>query len=83
MEDLVKDGKTEGKTAKGDRRADIETSFRHLSVVTSWCYCVSVTLRACGMKDASLFFGQWARLLLLHGIYNKIVKVKGHDRADD
>ncbi len=29
----------------------------------------------------SLFIGQWAPTLLLFGIYNKIVKVAGSDRA--
>jgi len=32
-------------------------------------------------KHASNFIGQWAPTLLIFGLYNKIVKVAGHDRA--
>ena len=34
-------------------------------------------------KHASLFFGQWAPSLLTIGLYNKLVKVEGHDGEDD
>lgn len=33
-------------------------------------------------KHVSNFIGQWAPTLLILGLYNKIVKVAGHDRAD-
>jgi len=33
-------------------------------------------------KHAALFFGQWAPSLLIIGLYNKLVKIEGHD-ADD
>ena len=33
-----------------------------------------------GEKHGGLFVGQWAPVLLLLGIYNKIVKVAGSDR---
>lgn len=33
-------------------------------------------------KHASLFFGQWAPSLLIIGLYNKLVKVEGHDSED-
>src|SRR5262245_48347345 len=42
------------------------------------CSCFLYT---CGKKHESLFVGQWAAPLLLLGIYNKIVKVAGSDRA--
>ncbi len=32
-------------------------------------------------KDVSNFIGQWAPTLLILGLYNKIVKVAGHDRG--
>jgi len=41
----------------------------------------SLTLRAMGDKDASLFVGQWAPTFLILGLYNKIVKVAGSDRV--
>lgn len=41
----------------------------------------SLTLKLCGRRHDALFIGQWAAPFLLFGIYNKIVKVAGHDRA--
>lgn len=40
----------------------------------------SITLGIAGRKHAALFMGQWAAPLLLFGLYNKIVKVAGHDQ---
>lgn len=33
-------------------------------------------------KHASIFFGQWAPSLLIIGLYNKLVKIEGHDSED-
>jgi hypothetical protein len=41
----------------------------------------SLTLMASGNRHGALFVGQWAPTFLLLGIYNKIVKVAGSDRA--
>ena len=41
----------------------------------------SLSLMATGNRHGALFVGQWAPTFLLLGIYNKIVKVAGHDRA--
>ncbi len=40
---------------------------------------VSLTLHLAGPKKLSLFVGQWAAPFLLLGLYNKIVKLEGHD----
>ena len=40
---------------------------------------VSLALKFSGNKDNSLFVGQWAAPFLLLGIYNKLVKLQGHD----
>lgn len=40
---------------------------------------VSLSLQLMGVKHKSLFIGQWAPSFLLLGIYNKIVKLEGHD----
>lgn len=40
---------------------------------------LSLGMRVFGAKTGSLFVGQWAPTFLLLGIYNKIVKVQGHD----
>jgi hypothetical protein len=41
---------------------------------------LSLTLRIMGKKLASQFVGQWVPTLLIFGVYDKIVKVAGHDR---
>ncbi|GAB3971692.1 hypothetical protein GCM10028806_22310 [Spirosoma terrae] len=40
---------------------------------------VSLVLQYQGSKNRSLFVGQWAAPFLLLGIYNKLVKLEGHD----
>lgn len=39
----------------------------------------SLTLKLMGKKHTALFVGQWAAPFLLLGVYNKIVKIAGHD----
>ena len=39
----------------------------------------SLTLKLMGKNHTALFVGQWAAPFLLLGVYNKIVKVEGHD----
>ncbi len=41
---------------------------------------VSLTLQLMGNKHKSLFVGQWAAPFLLLGMYNKLVKLEGHDK---
>ncbi len=40
----------------------------------------SLVLKLSGRRNDALFVGQWAPTFLLLGVYNKIVKVAGHDR---
>jgi hypothetical protein len=40
---------------------------------------VSLILQLAGQQHKSLFVGQWAAPFLLLGVYNKLVKVEGHD----
>ena len=47
---------------------------------------VSFSLQMSGNKKTkavSNFIGQWAPTLLILGLYNKLVKVAGHDRASN
>jgi hypothetical protein len=39
----------------------------------------SLALQMMGKKEQSNFVGQWAPILLILGLYNKIVKVAGSD----
>lgn len=41
----------------------------------------SAVLRLMGKKHASLFVGDWVAPFMLFGVYNKIVKTQGSDRA--
>lgn len=43
----------------------------------------SLSLKLMNRKKSALFVGQWAAPFLLLGIYNKIVKLEGHDNEDD
>jgi hypothetical protein len=42
----------------------------------------SLTLKILGKRHTALFVGQWASPFLLLGLYNKIVKLEGHDSED-
>ncbi len=39
----------------------------------------SLALQVMGRKEESNFVGQWAPTLLIIGLYNKMVKLLGHD----
>lgn len=39
----------------------------------------SLALKITGRKHTALFIGQWAAPFLLLGIYNKLVKIGGHE----
>ena len=43
---------------------------------------VSAGLQFSKCQHKSLFIGQWAAPFLLLGLYNKIVKLQGHDSSD-
>jgi hypothetical protein len=83
METMFKtQDKTEGKIAK-----TIEEQTSKLpSDVFLWAsigaMAASMVLRIARQKQMSLFIGQWAAPFLLFGIYNKLVKQRGHDKSD-
>ncbi|WP_207422656.1 hypothetical protein [Desertivirga brevis] len=41
----------------------------------------SLVLQVVGRKPKSLFVGQWVAPFLLLGLYNKLVKLEGHEGA--
>lgn len=43
---------------------------------------VSLSLKLAKQNNTSLFIGQWVAPILLFGIYNKLVKLHGHDKED-
>ena len=40
---------------------------------------LSALLQVTGKRQISNFVGQWAPTILILGLYNKLVKVQGHD----
>jgi hypothetical protein len=46
------------------------------------CMGASLSLKMLKQNHWALFVGQWPAAFLLFGIYNKIVKVEGHDQDD-
>lgn len=42
----------------------------------------SLTLKVLKQDNMALFVGQWAPAFLLLGIYNKLVKLEGHDATE-
>ena len=42
---------------------------------------VSLSFQIAGVKSKSIFVGQWAAPFLLLGVYNKLVKLQGHDKV--
>src|SRR5688572_4550116 len=43
---------------------------------------VSATLKIMKKDEEALFVGQWPAPFLLLGLYNKLVKLEGHDKTD-
>jgi len=69
----------EGKLA----RAIEEQTAKIPSDVYLWtavgAMAASLALQIAGGKHRSLFLGQWVAPFLLFGLYNKLVKLEGHD----
>ncbi|WP_240347877.1 hypothetical protein [Longitalea arenae] len=83
METMFKtQDKREGKVAK----AIEEQTSKLPSDVFLWASIGAMTaaaiLQIARQKHMSLFIGQWAAPFLLFGLYNKLVKQRGHDSMD-
>jgi len=82
VESIVQPRRTEGPVAK---QIEEQTS-RVPSDWFLWAALGSIglamTLQASNKRESSLFVGQWAPTFLLLGLYNKLVKVAGHDKLD-
>lgn len=70
---------TEGKVA----RAIEEQTAKLPSDLFLWTglglMAVSLALQIAGKQKASNFIGHWPTSILLMGLYNKLVKLEGHD----
>ena len=69
----------EGKVAKAieSQTAKLPSDLFLWSAVGAMA--TSLTLKLLKKDHAALFVGQWAAPFLLLGIYNKLVKLEGHD----
>lgn len=72
----------EGKVAEAieEQTAKLPSDLFLWAAVTSMG--VSLTLKILKHSHTALFVGQWAAPFLLLGLYNKLVKLEGHDKAD-
>lgn len=72
----------EGKIAKmlEEQTAKIPSDVYLWAAVGSMALSLGLFLTK--QKHASIFFGQWAPSFLIIGLYNKLVKVEGHDSED-
>jgi hypothetical protein len=80
MKNLLKNKQKEGEVAK-----TIESVTSSLpSDLFLWtavgAMAASLVFQAVDKKHIGLFFGQWVAPLLLFGVYNKLVKIGGHDK---
>jgi len=75
--------KREGKVAKIIEEQTAQLPSDVFLWAAAGSMAISLSLKLMGKNSKSLFVGQWAPSFLLLGIYNKIVKVAGHDQADN
>lgn len=73
----------EGKVAKAIEKQTAKLPSDIFLWAALGAMAVSLTLQITQAKHRSLFVGQWAAPFLLLGIYNKLVKLEGHDKTSD
>jgi hypothetical protein len=78
----VQNPKSEGKiaTAIEEQTAKLPSDLFLWAALGSMA--ASLTLKIMAKKHTALFVGQWAAPFLLLGIYNKLVKLEGHDQKN-
>jgi hypothetical protein len=79
---ILENKSTEGATAKAIEEQTSKLPSDLFLYASLTAMGASLTLKFMGKKHSELFVGQWAAPFLLLGIYNKLVKLKGHDAQD-
>ena len=74
---------TEGPVAKGIEKQTAKIPSDVFLWAALGSMATSAVLKGCGKSHSALFVGQWAAPFLLLGVYNKLVKIAGHDQEDD
>ena len=72
----------EGKTAKLIEKETSKLPSDVFLYAALGSMAASLTLKVMKKSRTALFVGQWAAPFLLLGIYNKLVKLEGHDQQD-
>lgn len=72
----------EGSVAKGIEKQTAKIPSDVFLWAALGAMASSLTLKIAGKRHTALFVGQWAAPFLLLGVYNKLVKVSGHDRKN-
>ena len=73
----------EGKVAKAIEAQTSRLPSDIFLWVATGVMATSLTLKVLRKSRAALFVGQWAAPILLMGLYNKIVKIQGHDQLSN
>ncbi len=79
---LLEKDHTEGATAKAIEKQTSKLPSDLFLYASMAAMGTSLSLKLMGKRHTALFVGQWAAPFLLLGIYNKLVKLEGHDAKD-
>jgi hypothetical protein len=82
-ETMIKNDHTEGKVAKAIEEQTSKLPSDTFLWTALGAMGAAAALRLMGRKHLSLFIGQWAAPILVMGLYNKLVKVGGHDQQQN
>ena len=80
--DFTKNDHTEGNVTKAIEKQTSKLPSDLFLFAALGSMGASAILKGMGERHTALFVGQWAAPFLLLGIYNKLVKLEGHDRED-
>lgn len=76
---MFKSQHREGAVARGIERQTAKLPSDLFLWASAGSILASLTLKTMGRDRDANFVGQWAPTFLILGLYNKIVKVAGHD----
>jgi hypothetical protein len=83
LEGTLKNGSVEeGPVAKGIEKQTAKIPSDVFLWAALGSMASSLILKIAGKKHNALFVGQWAAPFLLLGVYNKLVKLSGHDKKN-
>ena len=75
-------GNTEGKTTQMIEKTTAAVPSATFLILAGGAIAASLVLKLTGRNSTANFVGEWAPTILMLGLYNKIVKVLGSDRAE-